>query len=355
MILLEVNSYKCPNCGGTLIFDPEKQDFRCDYCLSRFTKEVLDTLNPETKDKSEKEVNENSQANVSDASLFKCPSCGAQVVTDSTTAADYCFYCHNHVVLEGRLDGKYLPDKIIPFRVSKENALKIFKDTVAKKKFIKKDFFLENQIEKLAGVYYPYWVTDCDCDVTMNATAHKLRVWRVGSIEYTETSVYNICKEGTIHLDDLVKKALRSANSKLIEGVQPFEEAQAESFDMKYLLGFQAQMRDIEKEEISSQMQESVSPICEQILRSSCQNNSIIGKPNITCKIERENSDYELFPVWVMTYDDKKQSQKHYFTINGQTGKVCGDFPVDCKKLALLSGGISLAVFAVMLIAGYFL
>lgn len=38
---MEIQSYKCPNCGGGLVFDPKTQKFKCEYCLSAFTEETL--------------------------------------------------------------------------------------------------------------------------------------------------------------------------------------------------------------------------------------------------------------------------------------------------------------------------
>ncbi len=37
--------------------------------------------------------------------VYICPSCGAEVVTDATTAATFCYYCHNPVVLSEKLTG----------------------------------------------------------------------------------------------------------------------------------------------------------------------------------------------------------------------------------------------------------
>ena len=35
-------TYKCPNCGGGLIFEPETQKYKCEYCLSRFMQADLE-------------------------------------------------------------------------------------------------------------------------------------------------------------------------------------------------------------------------------------------------------------------------------------------------------------------------
>ena len=108
-----VITYKCPNCDGGLVFDPSSQKYHCEFCLSNFTQEELEELDQEysqgpdhgrepeySQDQEHSQNQEHSQA-----VLYNCPSCGAQIVTDETTAATFCYYCHNPVVLSGRLSG----------------------------------------------------------------------------------------------------------------------------------------------------------------------------------------------------------------------------------------------------------
>ena len=45
---MAVLTYKCPNCGGEVTFDPAKQNFRCDYCISQFTEEELQAASVQT-------------------------------------------------------------------------------------------------------------------------------------------------------------------------------------------------------------------------------------------------------------------------------------------------------------------
>lgn len=351
---MSVETMKCPNCGGDLIFDPSKQDFKCEYCLSRFTQAVLDTMKSKPKSENADEAQKEApQREANDPTMFTCPSCGAQVVTDLTTAADFCFYCHSHVTVSGRLEGEYLPDKILPFEISKDEAIKKFEEFVRKKKFVVKDFFSKKQIEALTGIYYPFWQTDCECDVDMRGSSRKLRVWRVGDIEYTETSTYDLIRKGKIAFDDITIKALKSSNTELMEGVQPFGIA-TKKFDTKFLAGFQAQMRDIEKDEMSQSIPAILDNECRNQLFASCHNGTIVGEPTINRTVTKTNSDYVLLPVWVMTYYYGSSKNKYYFSINGQNGKVCGNLPVDTGKLALFSGAIAAAVAAVMMILGYF-
>lgn len=81
-----------------------------------------------------------------EAVYYSCPSCGAEIVTDATTAATFCYYCHNPVVLGKRLEGSYLPNKIIPFEIGREEAEKKFLDFVSKKKYVPKAFLTKNRL-----------------------------------------------------------------------------------------------------------------------------------------------------------------------------------------------------------------
>ena len=139
---MAVISFKCPNCDGELIFDPATQKYKCEYCVSTFTQEELDNM--EREESTEKQLGASSGytgemydggsdsdvtddgANQADAVMYTCPSCGAEIITDATTAATFCYYCHNPVILGGRLSGEFLPDKIIPFEITKEHAIQHF-------------------------------------------------------------------------------------------------------------------------------------------------------------------------------------------------------------------------------------
>ena len=123
---MAVLSYKCPNCGGELIFDPNTQKYKCEYCFTDISQEKLDTLKPA---QSSEKKTENYDTD-SKAVFYQCPSCGAEIVTEETTAATFCYYCHNPVVLSGRVSGEFLPDKIIPFSIDKKKATEKFLEYV---------------------------------------------------------------------------------------------------------------------------------------------------------------------------------------------------------------------------------
>ncbi len=368
---MAVISFKCPNCDGELMFDPSSGKYKCEYCMSTFSQQELDEMTPassteqhvaqeeeytgETSDDSADASGEERQTGEKDAEeavIYSCPSCGAEIVTEPTTAATFCYYCHNPVVLGGRLEGRYLPNKIIPFAIDKKEAEKRFLEYVKSKKFVPRAFFNKKQIEKLSGVYFPYWIYDATMQGKMQAEAKNIRVWRSGDDEYTETKIYHVEREGAVKLDNLAENALQKANRQLVEGVLPYQFENMKSFSMGYLSGFTAEKRDIEKETISAGMQEEVKKYAKDLMRETISGYNHVDVRNSHFSFAKEQWNYVLLPVWTLTYK-ARNGKMYYYSMNGQTGKVCGELPIDYKKLGLVSGIVSAVAFALGLIGGF--
>ena len=248
-------SIKCPNCGGELIFDPKSQKYKCEYCGSDFALDEIETEDTKTQEASDSAQTvgtgadtesfgqaafDDSGAEHQDGSavVYTCPSCGAQIVTDQTTAATFCYYCHNPVLLSEQLTGEFHPDQIIPFEIDRKQAEQHFLDFVQKKKFVPNAFFQKNQIEKLTGIYFPYWVYDAEVDGALSAEGSKIRVWVAGDEEITETRIFRMEREGRVSLNEITKHALKKSDQVLAEGVLPYDFSKAEPFHMGYLSGF---------------------------------------------------------------------------------------------------------------------
>jgi len=347
---LEILTYKCKNCGGELVFDPTSQKFACHYCNSRFIKSELET--PEQAEQlAETQPTETAEQQLDNTASYSCPSCGAEVVTDATTAATFCYYCHNPVVLQGRLAGNMLPSRVIPFKIERNNAVSLFLKWIKHKHFVPKDFYSQKQTEKMTGVYFPYWLVDSDSFSQMTANAEIVRTWTTGNTRYTETSHYNLIRDGEIHLEDVIKTALKKANKKLVEAVQPFDEQDLQKFSTTYLSGFLAEKRDIEQAELEEEVLKDINNFCEQILKNTMSSYSSVSPISKNTTIQNIAWEYCLLPVWTVTYNYK--GEIYYFALNGQTGKTCGKLPVDMKKLVTVAGGISAVLLGLLSIGGY--
>ncbi|MGO2083343.1 TFIIB-type zinc ribbon-containing protein [Vagococcus sp.] len=344
----DVVSHKCPNCDGPLLFDPEKQQFHCEYCLSKFTEQDILTDQFAEKQENLQETKEKT------FNLYHCPSCGGEVVTNDTTAATFCYYCHNPVVLTDRITGDFLPNAILPFKISKDDAQKKFLNWAKGKKFIPSGFFNKQQIEKLTGVYFPYWNVDATTKGKATAKATKIDIWRVGETEYTRTRRYDIIRNGTISFKALLKNAL-SKNDKqnMIESVQPFPVEDVQEFHSQFLSGFQAEKRDIEFTSLHQEVNEELSHFTKDVLLNDVYGYTSVTRQQSKTKIIDQSNLYLLLPLWLITYQDTKTKKVYYYAMNGATGKVSGILPIKKSKLFSYALLIGAALAGLLLAGGY--
>ncbi len=330
--------YQCPNCGGGLTFDAEKQKFCCEFCLSEFTEPEARAANSDEaiheREAADAEYNEHMQE-------YECPSCGAHVVADDSTVADFCAYCQNPVVLVGRLSGQMRPHRVIPFQYDKEAAEKKFFAFVKRKWFLPRAFFAKAQVEKIQGIYYPFWVTDADADSRMTAHATRTRVWRTGKVQYTETSNFNLHRAGSIHFEDITSSAFSEADKRMLEGILPYPSEALKEFSMPYLSGFVAKKRDIERAALTEEVRARMQGYAEQLLRGTVSGYNTVTPQSTEVKVRSSHWEYALMPIWMLTYRDR-HGRAYTYAMNGYTGKVYGELPISWPKLGILLASVTL-------------
>lgn len=348
---MDAVQYKCPACGAALKFDAEKQDFICEYCDSVFKEEDFfktdENLNVDSV-----ETAGQADSDFENAVLYVCPSCGAEVVTDETTAATTCYYCSNPVVLSGRLSGEMKPDMIIPFKIEKNDAISKFKELCSKKKFLPKDFISQSRLEEIKGVYFPYWYIDCITRGSVNAKSRQVRSWTVGDKKYTETTVQRHFRQGDMQIRNMPEAALKNKDRDIMKYVCPFNSSDLVPFSMSYLSGFFAEKRNVEIAEIQESTDETIKKFSVQKLCSSIEESNV-SVTDSEISISDKTWKYNLLPVWVLNY--KHKDKNYIYALNGQTGKVYGELPVCGKKLAALFAGVAAGVSALLMLVGVIL
>lgn len=329
-------SYKCPNCDAGLTFDADKQKFCCEFCLSEFTKAELDATDSAKRAemKAEKDA-----AFTGEMREYYCPNCGAEVAVDASTAADYCYYCHNPIVLSAKVSGLMKPDKIVPFKFGKDEAKETFLRFAGKKFFTPKGYFAPEQADKIQGVYYPFWVTDADADAAIDATGKIIRSWSDGRYAYTETSRYEIHRRGNFHFEDIVSSAISSEKKEMLEGILPYPADSHVDFSMPYLLGFYAKKRDIDREALTGEVRERMGGYAEQLFRDTAGGYRDFSVHSRNLNVHRAAWEYTLMPLWILTYERK--GKIYTYAMNGYTGKVYGELPLSLPKLFAFLGGLA--------------
>ena len=336
-------TYKCPGCDGPLSFDAATQHWSCKFCGGSFaleelqkqhkddTQNVQDVQNDTAKEPaSGQQQPEKEPAFFEDGTLYTCPSCAAQVLTDNNTAATFCSFCHNPTIISERLTGVLQPEKVIPFSIDKKGALELLGKYCKKKPLIPKDFSSDTQLEKISGIYVPFWLFDADTLGQMTASCSNVTHWTSGGYRYTKTDKYKVERAGTAQFALMPADASKALDDDMMNKLEPYDMSGMVDFSMSYLSGFLAEKYDLTSDEVFERVEERTFKATEDLIRKTMSGYTNVNVGFKDFKTTKKLPHYALLPVWMLTY--KYRGKIHLFAANAQTGKVVGNLPVSKKR-----------------------
>lgn len=331
--------YKCPDCGADMFFDSESGKLSCDSCgrkdnVEDFPKELIYHAFTE-----------------GEAVEYHCKNCGAVVLTDADTTATTCSFCGAGVVLGDRLSGDMAPAKVIPFTISKEEAMKAFKAWCRNGLLTPKGFISADRVKSISGMYVPFWLYDLNSKGHADAVCTKVSTYSRGDYIYTDTSYYDVHRSVDLHYVKVPVDASEKMNDELMDKLEPYDYGQLKDFNTPYLSGYLAEKYNYDDKQLFPRVKERIEDYVESYIDSTVRGYATTSYRNKEIDTRQLNADYTLFPVWMVVYDYNKS--EYTFAMNGQTGKVVGKPPISYGKVAAWFAGIASASFILLKAAAW--
>ena len=353
-----LQQYKCPCCDGAVSFDAGTQKLRCPFCDTEFDVDTLNAYNAELEKERQdemewKKVREVSWQDEDGVGGYVCNSCGGELLCEETTAATVCPFCGSPVVLMHRLSGELKPDCVIPFKVDKEAAIEALKRHYHGKRLLPRVFKNENHIRTVQGVYVPVWLFDASAEAHVCFEASKVRSWSDNSYDYVETKRYMLERDGRLSFNCIPVDGSVKMDDALMESIEPYNFDEAVDFETAYLAGFLADKYDVDEATSVARANERIKKSAEDAFAESLEGYSSVEVMYSNVRLERGITRYALYPVWLLT--TKWKDENYHFAVNGQTGKMAGNLPVDKsllhKWMAIIGLGAAAAAFIVQYLA----
>ncbi len=358
---MEAVNYKCPSCAAPLVFSNEKQDWKCGSCGSEFSldtlKNIYDNDILKNGDKPLEWKNYDFSSGSGDWTeqekealmQCRCESCGAEIITDKTTAATRCAYCGNTVIIPAQLSGAFRPDYIIPFQIGKERAVEEYKKFCSGKRLLPKSFLKDNHIEEISGIYVPFWLYDCAVSGGVVFDGKRVMTHNDGQYITTHTDHFRISRAGSMRFDRVPVDGSKKLADEYMEAVEPFNYGALKPFSPSYLSGFLSDKYDVTAKDGAPRVDERVKSSFEEALRGTVEGYSALTVAGRSIAADDTDIKYALMPVWLL--NTRYKEQVYTFAMNGQTGKLIGKLPVDkglfWKYLVGMGMGISAAAFVI--------
>lgn len=353
--MASLQEYKCPCCGGAIAFDISIQKMKCPYCDTEFEMATLASYDSELKKDKEDDMSwetaagsEWEEGEAEGLRSYVCKSCGGELTCDENTAAVTCPYCGSPTVMEGRLSGSLRPDYVIPFKLDKKAAVTALKEHYKGKRLLPKVFKDENHIDTVKGVYVPFWLFDAEAEANMRYRATKLRTWSDSKYRYTETSFFTVGRGGSLKFRKVPVDGSSKMPDDLMESIEPYKFSDAVDFQSAYLAGYLADKYDVDAEASVARANERIKKSTEEAFEATVKGYTTVTKEAGSVRLHKGKVSYALLPVWLLS--TRWNGQNYLFAMNGQTGKMVGDLPVDKtaykKWLFGLTGIIGVVLYA---------
>lgn len=316
----------CPTCGDALKFDSAIKASVCRSCGNVYEAGTLNITGKlkfvDVDEASEEEENKRE---------YVCGSCGATVVTNENTALTYCAFCGSPSVMGRRLVKEFRPDYIIPFKIEKDEAIKIFTDWIKNEnKYTPGDLLAKKTFKKITGLYVPFWLINADCYANINGLGYV-------QDEPTQRAVFNVKRKVLFKVKNVPFDGAFKISNFLMNSIEPFDFDELVKYDDTYLPGYYADRYDKNALDLTEVIDIRISRYAKQAGDLAVR--SKIGDDNkIYKEVEADTSEsyiknlsqrYALLPIWFLNYEYKGES--YQIAINGQTGKISGELPTTKK------------------------
>lgn len=378
----QVTNYQCPACTGPLHYSAKRGKLECDYCGSSFDVAEIEALyarkeaeaaaakqaadaKAEAAQAARAEAVEAAAASggwdTSDLSrdwgaeadglrVYSCPSCGAELICDQSTAATACPYCGNPAIVPGQFSGALRPDYILPFRLSKDDAVQALRAHYKGKPFLPRSFTSANHIEQIQGVYVPFWLFDGGAEGAASYRASNTNVYETGDYEITETRHYHVVRAGSLAFEKIPVDASSKMPDDHMDSIEPFDYTQLRPFSTAYLPGYLADKYDVTIDDSRDRADTRCRETLAQALRDTVTGYGACVTEREDIALRRGKVHYALLPVWMLS--TKWRGQDFLFAMNGQTGKLVGDLPTDRGRFwgmfAAIAAPLTVALTAIL-------
>jgi len=337
--------FKCPQCGATTTFDPKVAGVVCQHC--GFAQISAAQTVGQTAEEHEFTLENLSLAQRGwgqERKELHCESCGAELSVDANDLSTTCPFCaSNRVVARVASQDMLRPRFLIPFKLEIEALNPRVKAWLGKGWMHPSDLSRAAGSTQFRGVYLPFWTFDATIRAEWRAEVGYERTERYydSSSKSWKTRVHIDWRWESGHViekpDDWLGIGTTKISRILLKRLYPFALGGLVTYEPSFLAGWQALNYDISLQTawdtVKNNMSESTRRACRSQIKSAHVRNF-----SMLADFADETWRYILLPVYAAAY--RFDDQTYQVLINGQTGVVAGQKPVEWWKVWLAIAGL---------------
>ncbi len=354
--------YHCPQCGAPTKFDVASGGVACEHCgysapvqarqVGRQAAEGEFSL--ETLDEARQGWGEASAAQGGARRQLHCEACGAELELAENAMTATCPFCASNQVNLRQAPGDHMrPRFLVPFQVQAGDCQQRAREWLGRGWYHPRALAASAAVQPFTGAYLPFWTFSAQVQASWRAEVGYERsesYYDSGSKSWrTRTRIEWRWQNGQVQAGyrDLLVAGSSHVSKILLGRIQPFSLDALVTYNPDYLAGWQAQVYDIPLEtawnEGKAIMRERSKDQCYKSIPSSHVRNF-----SMEADFGDEAWRFILLPVYLTAY--RYDERVFQVLVNGQSGAIGGQKPVDWWKIWLAIGAMLLPALVAGLI-----
>jgi ribosomal protein S27E len=322
----------CQACGGQTKYAAGQSSVICQYCGRNENLLQSDVL-PDLEQVLEFSLPVRQGHTWAEAQhRLSCPQCGGMLLLPALEKTVSCPYCGNHQLIKSAETESLLdPQMIVLAEFDEKQAIQNIKTWLGNGLFTPDNLKRLAQPAALRPAYYPFWTFDGTGELHWSCEVKE----GGGNLDWT-------VQEGVVFemFDDEMVSGMRSLKLSQLVKILPFNLKKGIPFTPKALAGWRVLAYDLSLSDASLVAREHIAKKLHHKLEQDIQ----ILKPHRNAQPGKNSWSgmtykHILLPLWVGNYHYRGRNYQVF--INGQTGKISGEKPIDGAKII----SVILAVF----------
>jgi uncharacterized protein len=346
--------YPCAACGAQAEWNASKQLLVCPFCgtAAPFSVDkVSGAIEEHDLAKALRELPDAARGWLAQKRTVQCQSCKAVSVFDPERVGQNCDFCGSPALVDyEEIKAPIRPQSVLPFKVSESHVREQIRTWFASKWLAPNAFKKRALVDRIHGVYIPYWTFDAQAHCPWEAEAGhyyyttqtyrdnqgKTRTRQVRHVRWVPAS-------GVVDhfFDDEPVPGTNGVSHALLRQIEPFQTSELVPYDTAYLSGFVVEHYQIVLLDAAQESEEAMT----SQLRSMC----IAQIPGDTHRnlelhptFSARTFKHILVPVWLLAY--QYRTKTYQVVVNGHDGRMAGQYPKSPWKVAALVLAIIMAL-----------
>ena len=226
----------------------------------------------------------------------------------------------------------YRPEMMIPFSCTREDAINACREYYRGRWLLPGILQKEEHYQEMQGGFVPYLLYTGEADAAVLYEAQDSREVTGEEKIRKQIREFSVRREARVSYRRVQVNASKDVPESFMHELEPFRYKDLVPVENTEEASLTEGLDSIRIDEDSAISRQRITEVVLEPLKESVKHNyAEIVEQNIT--INNEKVECVLFPMWVLI--SKVGRRYYHFAMNGQTGKISGDLPLDSKKAFL--------------------